>query len=166
MGPLARYNLNFDRLTPSIQDAAREAGLDRVCRNPYHSIVVRSIEILYSCHEALRLIETYQKPDCAFVSTEPRAGTGYGCTEAPRGMLYHRYELGDDGTIVDARIVPPTSQNQRSIEEDLKEFTEGWLHLSDAQLRGRCEHSVRNHDPCISCATHFLKLDIDRDVET
>ncbi len=165
VGPLARYSLNFDRLPRPVQAAAREVGLGPVCRNPYRSIVVRSVEVLYACHEALRLIATYQAPDRAFVSVEPTAGVGHGCTEAPRGMLYHRYELDGDGAIVDARIVPPTSQNQRSIEEDLKEFAAGWLDLPDEALRGRCEQTVRNHDPCISCATHFLKLEVEREGE-
>ena len=96
------------------------------------------------------------------VPIEPRAGTGYGATEAPRGLLYHRYKLEADGTIATAQIVPPTSQNQASVEADLTNFVEGFLDLPDKELQHRCEQTVRNYDPCISCATHFLKLDIDR----
>jgi coenzyme F420-reducing hydrogenase alpha subunit len=77
-------------------------------------------------------------------------------------MLYHRYRLDADGTIVDAKIVPPTSQNQPSIEDDLRQFAGGWLELPEEALRVRCEQAVRNHDPCISCATHFLKLEVVR----
>ena len=77
-------------------------------------------------------------------------------------MLYHRYRLAEDGTIEDAWIVPPTSQNQPSIEDDLKTFIGDWLELDDEALRWRCEQTVRNYDPCISCATHFLRLEIDR----
>jgi coenzyme F420-reducing hydrogenase alpha subunit len=162
VGPMARYSLNFDRLSPLAQEAARAAGLGPVCKNPYQSIVVRSVEVLYACDEALRLLEAFEEPERPFVPLEPRAGTGHGCTEAPRGLLYHRYRLAEDGTIEDAWIVPPTSQNQASIEADLEAFIGGWLDMDDAALRWRCEQTVRNYDPCISCSTHFLKLEIDR----
>ncbi len=162
VGPLARYALNFDKLSPLARAAAREAGLGPVCNNPYRSIVVRSIEILFACDEALRLIETYEEPEQPAVALTPRAGAGHACTEAPRGMLYHRYELDADGSILTARIVPPTSQNQASIEADLAACITGWLDLPDEALRHRCEQTVRNYDPCISCATHFLRVDIDR----
>jgi sulfhydrogenase subunit alpha len=88
--------------------------------------------------------------------------TGYAATEAPRGLLYHRYRLEEDGTIAGARIVPPTPQNQATIEEDLKGFVEGFLDLPDDELRQRCERTLRNYDPCISCAAHFLRFEIDR----
>ncbi len=162
VGPLARYALNFDKLSPLAQEAAREAGLGTTCTNPYRSIVIRAVETLYAFDEALRVIEEYEEPDAPFVPVEPRAATGYGATEAPRGLLYHRYSLEADGTIATAQIVPPTSQNQASIEEDLTSYVEGFLDLPDEALQHRCEQTVRNYDPCISCATHFLKLDIDR----
>jgi sulfhydrogenase subunit alpha len=162
VGPLARYNLNFEQLSPLAKEAAKEAGLGPVCTNPYQSIVVRSIEVLYACDETLRLIEAYEEPDHPAVQVQPRAGTGHGCTEAPRGMIYHCYRLAEDGTIQHAKIVPPTSQNQPSIEDDLKALIGDWLDLDDEALRWRCEQTVRNYDPCISCATHFLKLEIDR----
>ena len=95
-------------------------------------------------------------------STRARA-VGHGATEAPRGLLYHRYEIDDDGTILDARIVPPTSQNQRAIEEDLRAVVERHVDLPDDELTLRCEQAIRNHDPCISCATHFLDLTVERD---
>lgn len=159
-GPLARYNLNFARLSPIAQDAARAAGLGSSCANPYRSIVVRAIEVLYACDEALRIIERYEEPDTPAVPLEPRAATGYAATEAPRGLLYHRYRLDADGTIAEARIVPPTSQNQATIEEDLVSFVGGFLHLPRDTLRRRCEQTVRNHDPCISCSAHFLRLEV------
>ena len=162
-GPIARYSLNSALLSPLAAEAAREAGLGAVCTNPFRSIVVRAVEVLYACDEALRIIGAYQEPERPYVELAPRAGVGFACTEAPRGMLYHRYRLGADGAIVDAKIVPPTSQNQPSIEDDLREFAGGWLDLPDEALRLRCEQSVRNHDPCISCATHFLKLDVVRE---
>jgi coenzyme F420-reducing hydrogenase alpha subunit len=162
VGPLARYSLNFDRLTARAREAAREAGLGRACTNPFQSIVVRSVEVLHACDEALALLGSYELPDRPFVEAEPREATGFGATEAPRGLLYHRYRIDGEGTITDAKIVAPTSQNQMVIEEDLFRFVEGNLKLSDEKLTRRCEQVIRNYDPCISCATHFLRLDIKR----
>ena len=160
-GPLARFNLSFEWLSPLAQQAAHEAGLQPICRNPFQSIVVRAIEILYACDEALSIIERYEQPDPPAIELQPRRTVGHGATEAPRGMLYHRYGI-DDGLITDARIVPPTSQNQRSIEEDLRAVVQRYAELPDEELRLRCEQAIRNHDPCISCATHFLELTVRR----
>jgi sulfhydrogenase subunit alpha len=161
-GPLARYALNSDRLSPLAREAAANADLGPVCRNPFRSIVVRSVEILYALDEALRLIAAYDEPDHPAVDVPARAGSGCGWTEAPRGMLWHRYRLDDDGTILEAKIVPPTSQNQATIEADLRAFLAGHLELEDDRLRVLCEQAIRNHDPCISCATHFLDLEVQR----
>jgi coenzyme F420-reducing hydrogenase alpha subunit len=163
VGPLARYNLNRGLLSPLAREAAREAGLGEICRNPFQSIIVRSVEILYACEEALRIVAAYEPPDAPAVPVTPRAGQGHGCTEAPRGTLYHRYEIDEKGRIVEARIVPPTSQNQPTIENDLRRFVEGHTSLPDDRLTWRCEQVVRNYDPCISCATHFLKLAVERE---
>ena len=162
VGPLARYNLNFDKLSPLAQETARSVGLSDVCRNPFQSIIIRSVEVLYACDEALRIIEQYEKPDKPALEIKPHAAVGYGCTEAPRGILYHRYRIDDNGVILDAKIVPPTSQNQKTIENDLWQFIPQHVKLSNDQLTLQCEQAVRNYDPCISCATHFLKLTIDR----
>jgi len=161
-GPLARFALAADRLSPLAREAAKDAGLDPSERNPFRSIVVRCVELVYATDEALRLIAEYEEPDAPAVDVEPRAGVGYGCTEAPRGILYHRYEIDAEGTILDAKIVPPTSQNQRTIEEDLRGVVERSLDLPDDELALRCEQTIRNYDPCISCATHFLKLEVER----
>jgi len=162
VGPLARYNLNHDRLPESVRAAAREAGLGPACRNPYRSIVVRALEVLYACEEALRIIAAYRPPEAPAVEVLPRAAVGHGCTEAPRGTLYHRYALDADGTIREARIVPPTSQNQPSIEDDLRAYVASALALPEEELRWGCEQTIRNYDPCISCAAHFLKLHVER----
>jgi coenzyme F420-reducing hydrogenase alpha subunit len=162
VGPLARYNLNFDKLTPRAQQAALDAGLSPICTNPFQSIIVRLVELLYSMEEAVRIIDAYQKPDRPYVNVEPKACTGYGCTEAPRGILFHRYTLDDQGHITRAQIVPPTSQNQPTIEDDLRGYVKDRVSLPDDQLQWECEQAIRNYDPCISCSVHFLKLHIDR----
>ena len=163
VGPLARYNLNFDRLSPRAQQAAREAGLDVAVRNPFRSIIVRSVELVFACEEALRIITNLEIPASAAVEPSPCVATGFGCTEAPRGILYHRYRLDEHGIVLDAKIVPPTSQNQRTMEADLSEFVSAHIDTPPDDLQRQCEQAVRNYDPCISCATHFLKLNIECD---
>lgn len=162
VGPQARYSLNFDRLTERARAAARKAGLGPTCRNPFKSIVVRAVETLYACEEALRILEAYAPPPRPVVDFEVRAGTGHGCTEAPRGICYHRYTIDGDGIIQDARIAPPTAQNQNTIENDLRAFVTQHLDLKDEQLRWQCEQAIRNYDPCISCSCHALRVRIER----
>ncbi|WP_343115835.1 Ni/Fe hydrogenase subunit alpha [Ostreiculturibacter nitratireducens] len=161
-GPLARYNLCYPQLSERAKAAAARAGLGAECRNPYRSITVRAVETLFAVDEALRLIDAYTEPDAPAVTVEPKAGEGMGATEAPRGLLFHRYRLNGDGSIAEAQIVPPTSQNQPSIEADLSEFIADILDRPEDEIRHLCEQTIRNYDPCISCATHFLKLEIDR----
>jgi sulfhydrogenase subunit alpha len=162
VGPLARYALNFDRLPASVRSLAHDAGLGTSCRNPFRSIVVRALEIVFACDEALRLIAAYEQPERAAVAVEPVSGVGFGCTEAPRGICWHRYAIDADGTICDARIVPPTSQNQESMEADLAVFAAPLASAPDDVIRDCCERAVRNYDPCISCSTHFLRLSVGR----
>jgi len=162
-GPLARVNLNFDRLTPEAREAALEAGLEPPCRNPFKSIIARAVETLWAVDEALRILDTFEPPDAPYMKIEPRAGIGHGCTEAPRGILYHRYAVNANGAIEEAKIVPPTSQNQRCIEEDLRQYVGRFLDEPDDRLQWQCEQAVRNYDPCISCSTHFLRLRVERE---
>ena len=162
VGPLARYTLNFDKFPAFVQDAAHRAGLRVACYNPFKSIIVRGVEVLFAFDEALRIIEGYEEPDRPAMKVEPRAATGYGCTEAPRGICYHRYTIDDEGTVLDAKIVSPTAVNQATIEKDLLFFVEPNVRLPDEKLRWKCEQAIRNYDPCISCSAHFLKLNVDR----
>ena len=162
VGPLARFNLNADRLPPDIVAMAERAGLVPGCRNPFKSLLARQVEVIYAFREAARLARAYTPPEPSFVEQPLRAGTGHGITEAPRGICYHRYEVAEDGAIIAANIVPPTSQNQRQIELDLVSTVERFHDLNDDALQWRCEQAIRNYDPCISCATHFLKLDVER----
>lgn len=162
-GPMARYNNNFDKLPQVAQEAAREAGLSEVCQNPFKSIVIRAVELVFACHEALRIIDNYTPPERPFIECTPRTAVGSGCTEAPRGLLYHRYQIDEQGIIRAARIVPPTSQNQKAIEADLRQFVQQNLKLSKEELTWQCEQAIRNYDPCISCSCHFLNLKIERE---
>lgn len=161
-GPLARYSLNSGYLSPIAREAAADAELGGQCRNPFRSVLVRAVEVVYAVEEALRIIGSYQRPDRPAVEVPPRAGTGHGVSEAPRGLLYHRYILDGDGLIRAATIIPPTSQNQAAIEDDLRRVAQAHLDLDDAALTSLCERVIRNYDPCISCAAHFLTLTVNR----
>lgn len=162
VGPLARYALGGAKLPPGASAAADRVGLPDVVKNPFRSILVRMAEVIAAVEEALRLIGDYAPPTPSRVPVPARAGTGHGWSEAPRGLLYHRYTLDEDGTILDATIVPPTSQNQRAIETSLYELVRTSLDATDDELRHVCEQAIRNYDPCISCSTHFLDLTVDR----
>lgn len=162
VGPLARINLNYDKLWDITKDTLKTIGFKIPCRNPFKSIIARCAEMLYSFEEALRIIDEYREPEKPRVDYEVRAGIGYGCTEAPRGSLYHRYEVSEDGTVLSAKIVPPTAQNQKRIEDDLRAMAPSVMKLPYEKAVWRFEQAVRNYDPCISCATHFLKVRIER----
>jgi coenzyme F420-reducing hydrogenase alpha subunit len=164
VGPLARYSLNGSKLSARAKSIAADVGLEPVVRNPFRSILVRGIEMVYACEEALRIISAYQPPETAWVEPtgEFLGGVCAAATEAPRGLLYHRYRLAPNGTIQSAEIIAPTAQNQRRIEEDVRHVVERSLALDDAHLTDLCERAIRNHDPCISCATHFLRLEVER----
>ena len=163
VGPLARLNLNHDHLTPLVKQVLADRGIALPLRNPFHGIIARSVEILYALEESLHLIEQYEPPPLPALPVAVRSGTGMACTEAPRGILYHRYQVDDDGVIREAKIVPPTSQNQSRIEQDLRQFMPRLLGLPDKQMGLACERVIRCYDPCISCATHFLNLEITRE---
>ena len=162
VGPLARVNLNFDRFPDAIQQIAQEVGFEVPCRNNFKSIIARALETLYVVDHAIELLERYDPDAPPSVPIVPREGVGHGCTEAPRGILYHRYEVNADGTIRSATITPPTAQNQPQIEADLRNYFPTLLDCSEEEATLRCEHLIRNYDPCISCATHFLKVKVDR----
>ncbi|WP_020653150.1 Ni/Fe hydrogenase subunit alpha [Massilia niastensis] len=163
VGPLARINLNHDLLPQPVRDALQATGVRFPSANPFHGIVARAAEIHCALVDALRLLEQYTVPAAPFVEAVARCGIGTACTEAPRGLLWHRYETDSEGIIRNARIVPPTSQNQARIEQDLRQALEEFgLDREDDELRRLGETVIRNYDPCISCATHFLRLAVRR----
>jgi coenzyme F420-reducing hydrogenase alpha subunit len=162
VGPLARVNLSRDRLSATAQRVANEIGFSTPCANPYRGIVARGLEMIHAYDEALQILRDYRPFQPARVPYAYRAGEGCAATEAPRGLLFHRYALDDAGRVRSAKIVPPTSQNQKQIESDLREFLPSILHEPNDRIATRCEQLVRNYDPCISCSTHFLKLHWER----
>ncbi len=162
VGPLARFNNCFDQLPESVKELAEAVSVTPPVLNPFKSIVVRGLEVVFALEEALRIINSYEQPAEPAVPFEVKASEGWAVTEAPRGSLYHRYKLAADGKIEEAQIVPPTSQNQKRIETDLTAFLPDRLEYEDEQLTLECEQLVRSYDPCISCATHFLDVTVNR----
>ncbi len=162
VGPLARLNINWDLYPQNLRDLGEAIGFSVPCRNQFKSLLARGMETLFALDHAVEIIRQYERPDAPAVECRPRAGVGHGCTEAPRGILYHRYEVGVDGLVRSAVIVPPTAQNQLQIEADLTAYVPKVLHLPQEEMTRRCEHLIRNYDPCISCATHFLRLTVER----
>ncbi len=161
-GPLARINLNFDRLSSTAQEVAREIGFSLPCTNPFRSIVARCLEVVHAYEEGLSILNNYRAFHPCRMQIIDRSGEGCAATEAPRGLIYHRYQVDDQGKVTFAKIVPPTSQNQRQIENDLRVFLPSVLQGNDEQTARECERLIRCYDPCISCSTHFLKLTVER----
>jgi coenzyme F420-reducing hydrogenase alpha subunit len=162
VGPLSRVNLNYNHLSPAARQAADESGVTWQCFNPYAGIVARAVELVDACEESLQRIDSYREPEPPSLEYTIRAGEGCAATEAPRGLLYHRYRINDRGIVQSARIAPPTAQNCRRIEDDLRLLIPGILERTDAEIVDAYEKLVRNYDPCISCSTHALKLQITR----
>jgi coenzyme F420-reducing hydrogenase alpha subunit len=160
VGPLARYNLNFEQLHPAARGIAKELNLKPPVRDPFQSIAVRAIEIVHSLEMVRAEILEYSKPVHCSVPYERKRGTCFGVSEAPRGILYHSYVVDGRGRIEAAKIVPPTSQNQARIEDDIRLLAPEIIRREADEARRLSEMAVRNYDPCISCATHFLNLEI------
>ncbi len=162
LGPASRLTLAADTLHPTAAAALAGTGLaDEIRTNPYRSIVARAIELVDATAEALDIIDAYQPPDQAATPWHSGPGSAAWATEAPRGLIFHAYELDQRGLVRNARIVPPTSQNQAAIEADLASFAPRVLDLPKDQATHRIEQLVRSYDPCISCATHFLELNVE-----
>lgn len=162
VGPLARLNVNFERLLPRARQAAASSGIAWPSRNPFHGIVARAVELVYAFEQALAIVDAYRQPERNRIGIELRAGEGCAATEAPRGILYHRYRVSEQGLIEFAKIVPPTSQNMRRIEDDLRLIVEANAHKPESEIAQACEKLVRCYDPCISCSVHFLRLRLER----
>ncbi|HSJ98648.1 MAG TPA: nickel-dependent hydrogenase large subunit [Myxococcota bacterium] len=163
VGPLARVTLNADRLSPAAR-ARFEALAPRFARpDPAASVFARGIEVVQAIDDALAVTDAPVPPPAATeVAVNPRAAAGAATTEAPRGILHVALATDGAGLVSRLRIVPPTSQNQAQIEADLRALAPGVLALSDDEARRACEAAIRDYDPCISCATHFLTVTVER----
>jgi len=162
VGPLARLNLNAEKLHPLAAEVLRKVcdilGKKLPWRNSFLSLPARAVETVHALALAGDIMESYRPPSQSCIAVPPRAGVGAAATEAPRGVLWHHYRTNADGSVASARIIPPTSQNQFQIEQDLRRLAEQVVHLPDDQATLRCEHLVRNYDPCISCSVHLVRL--------
>jgi coenzyme F420-reducing hydrogenase alpha subunit len=163
LGPAARIVLDHEQLHPIAREALDASGaIESIRRNPYRSIVARAIELVHATADAIDIVDAYVPPERPAVAWVARAGTAAWATEAPRGLLFHRYEIGDDGRIAAATIVPPTSQNQAAIEADIAAFAPRVLDLPIEAGTHALEQLIRAYDPCISCATHFLDVSVQQ----
>ena len=162
VGPISRLNLNLKQLTPNARQVAIESGISWPCYNPYAGIVARAVELVQACEECIQIIDSYREPDPPHIDYTIRAAEGCAATEAPRGLLYHRYRIDGSGLVQSARIVSPTGQNCRRIEDDLRLLIPGILDRTDAEIVDACEKLVRSYDPCISCSTHAVRCQITR----
>jgi sulfhydrogenase subunit alpha len=162
VGPLARLNLNHEQLLPEAQKALKETGLSLPLKNPYKGLIARAVEMVHFYEQAIQLIKNYLPDGAAHANLKLKAGEGCGISEAPRGLLYHRYKIDEQGMVKFAKIVPPTAQNLPRIEADLSALAPQLVNMEQEQATLTAEHLVRAYDPCISCATHFLKLEIEK----
>ena len=160
VGPLARYNLNFPQLHNVAKAMAKDLDIEPPMTDPFQSISVRAVEITHSLEEVAAEIEQYAKPAHNSVPYKIKPGVCYGVSEAPRGILYHSYVVNARGQVERAKIVPPTAQNQARMEDDVRQLAPEIIRSDPTEARRLSEMAVRNYDPCISCATHFLKLEI------
>ncbi len=160
VGSLARMNLNRDQLNERTKKDADEFIQKFPSNNVYHNNLAQAIEILQCVDDAIDTLKTLTITSEQPMKQEPRAGKGVGVVEAPRGILYHMAEVDEKGNIVNYDVIVPTSQNQINIENDLKKyFNENIAHKEHDELRLDAEKIIRAYDPCMSCATNFLKID-------
>ena len=160
VGPLARLNLNHEYLGAAATNAAKNIKLLLPLRNPYKALLARAIETVEVFERAIRLIGEYAPDGPSAAKLTLKAGSGSAGSEAPRGLLYHRYSLDGQGLVTEAKIVPPTAQNLGRMEADLWQLAPRLLTIEHEKATLEAEHLVRSYDPCISCATHFLKLKV------
>ncbi|MFN3814455.1 MAG: nickel-dependent hydrogenase large subunit, partial [Aquificaceae bacterium] len=159
-GPISRFNNCYERLSPIAREYAEKLSLEPPETNPYKSILIRMVEIVHSLERSIRMVKDYRKPKSSQVEHKIVEWTGYGVSEAPRGILWHSYSFDKEGRVESADIVPPTSQNQDAMELSLLQGLEEALSGGEERIRDESEKIIRCFDPCISCATHFLNVHI------
>lgn len=160
VGPLARFNNCFEKLLDSVKQLALKHRVTPPVMNPYKSILVRMLEVIDCLERGRSVMERYRDITKPVVDYRVVAGVGTGISEAPRGVLWHRYRLNSDGLVEEADIVPPTSQNQYVMELDVRRCLAGKTEKESLEKVEEAEKLIRNYDPCISCATHFLRVEV------
>ncbi|MCS7150378.1 MAG: Ni/Fe hydrogenase subunit alpha [Caldimicrobium sp.] len=162
VGPMARFEHAFEKLSPRAKELATKHGIIPPVDNPFLSPLIRMLEIVHSVELALEIAKGYIKPKKVPQELKPSEGEGIGITEAPRGILWHHYKFDSQGLITHVNIVTPTSQNLASIELALFKSLSKEKGLEEASIRNRAETMIRNFDPCLPCATHFLEISIKK----
>lgn len=162
VGPLARLRNNFDRLSPMARQVADALRVGPDTRNPYRILCARLVEVVHGVERAIHLIDDLLQTGLQEepVAVPTRYGSAVAAIEAPRGLLFHCYDYDDAGRIKAADCIIPTAQNLASIEADLRQRVPELLHLERQELTRQCEQLIRAYDPCISCSTHLLRVDI------
>lgn len=158
VGPLARVNLNHERLSYDAKEAVQLVGWKLPCFNPFAGMLARAVEIVHSIDESVRIIDGLDPKPEPVGPVQVRAGKGSGISEAPRGTLYHSYRFDSEGIVGKADIVAPTSHNLHNMEKDLWAFVPSVIGLPEAEATLKCEMVIRNYDPCISCSCHAVRL--------
>lgn len=158
VGALARINLNQKALEPAALDLVQELGLKFPSHRVFDNNLAQAIELLHLFDSSIRILKDFKLQKESAQQIRPCDSTGIGVTEAPRGTLYHEYKFDSKGIVQRANIIVPTNQNAHTIESDLAEFIPSLLDLPQEKANLEIEKLVRAYDPCISCATHFLKV--------
>ncbi len=168
VGALARLNNNYDLLSPLAKEVAEDFGLSPVCHNPYMNTIAQLVEVVHSVEDSINLIDDIldkgieeqglnHQPDI-----EPKAGTGVGAVEVPRGILFHEYTYDDEGRCTKANCIIPTNQNHGNIQHDMESLVPQILDQGEDKVELILEMLVRAYDPCISCSTHYVDVKFKR----
>lgn len=162
VGALARVNNNFDQLHPRAKDAAAELGLEPICYNSFMNSAAQIIEMVHCVEDSITIIDELLargvKPEEP-VEVEVKAGAAVGSCDVPRGILFHNYEIGDDGLITGANCIIPTGQNYANMEADMRALVPQILDRPEPEITLMMEMLIRAYDPCISCSTHFMNVE-------
>mgnify|MGYP005834604545 CR=1 FL=1 len=161
VGALARFNINYDQLRPESKEVAAALGLQPVCYNPYMNTIAQVVECVECTLDGVEFIDRLVDGGLhdEDMTVEVKAGRGVGAADVPRGTLFHEYAVDDEGTIVDCNLIIPTGQNLSNIEQDMHALVPQIMDKSEDDIALHLEMLVRAYDPCISCATHLLKVE-------
>lgn len=157
-GALARFNNNYDQLSPRAKEAAAAFGLEPVCHNPFMNNIAQLVECHHIIESTEAIIDRLLGDDLRDIKTDykPKAGAATGAVEAPRGVLYHYMETDEQGKVVKGDCIIPTTQNNANIHYDLNALAAESLAQGkgEKEVEKLCEMLVRSYDPCISCSVH------------